>query len=106
MMNSTLQAATEEPEIPEGATLAIDDGRREIVAGEIYALRFPAGQYGIIRVDTVLTRKAGEATDFGRARVIGQLVDWWEEPVTKHWGAKRLFEKFAASMGLVAGAFI
>ena len=76
-----------DPEIPSGAVLAIDETRREIVSGRTYALRFPDGRLGIARV--LAQAPVDGATDIGAiglepADIIGELLDWWTEPVTRH----------------------
>ena len=70
-----------------GAVLAIDETRREIVSGRIYALRFPDGRLGIARV--IAEAPVDGATDIGaigldQAHIVGELLDWWTEPVTRH----------------------
>ena len=74
-----------DPEIPSGAVLAIDETRREIVDGRTYAVRFLDGRLGIARVQATMdsTTDMG-ATGLERADIVGELMDWWTEPVTRH----------------------
>ena len=76
-----------DPEIPSGAVLAIDETRREIVSGRTYALRFPDGRLGIARVIAQASVDGATdmvATGLEEADIVGEVMDWWTEPVTRH----------------------
>jgi hypothetical protein len=81
----TADTAMAEGDIPAGATLAVDDSRREIIAGHTYALQFRNGRCSLARVNAVRARRTGKTVDLNGAKVLGELVSWWtERPPTRH----------------------
>jgi hypothetical protein len=62
-------------EIPQGATLIVDERQRELIAGAIFAFVDADGDFFLCRIENVDKARRGVIKRDG-CEIIGRLVDW------------------------------